>query len=77
MQTAPHTLGFDPSVYFEVVADTLIRNHGPKALEMADYALQKMKAIGDDEGFDLWLGVHEQLTAKAMGIYQLDSDAIH
>ncbi len=58
-------LPFDPNVYFGYVADNLLKNLGPKALVYADKALSKMKAIGDDEGFDLWLSIHRHLTEKA------------
>jgi len=58
-------LPFDPNVYYGMVADNLLRNFGTHALFMADQALQKMKALGDSEGFDIWLSIHEHLNAKA------------
>lgn len=58
-------LPFDPNYYFGLVADNLLKNFGSKALVYADHALSKMKAIGDDEGFDIWLEIHAQLTNKA------------
>lgn len=70
-------LPFDPDVYFAIVADTLIRNHGAKALDFADHALRKMRDIGDTEGFDLWLGVHEQLSSKAARILIEPDAPIH
>lgn len=57
-------LTFDPNFYFGIVADNLLKNFGEKALTYADHALSKMKAIGDDEGFNIWLEIHAQLTSK-------------
>lgn len=59
------TQDFDPHVYFNIVADHLLKNYGERALFYADQALAKMRALGDNEGFDLWLAVHEHLTQKA------------
>ena len=56
---------FDPNYYFGLVADNLLKNLGAKAIVYAGEALSKMKALGDDEGFDIWLNIHEHLTAKA------------
>ena len=75
MQQQP--LSFDPNVYFGIVADNLLKNLGPKALVYADEALKKMKAIGDDEGFDLWLSIHEHLTERASAFLRTDAVAIH
>jgi len=61
----PQQLHFDPDYYFGLVADNLLKNFGNKALGYADEALSKMKAIGDDEGFDIWLEIHAHLTTKA------------
>ncbi len=72
-----HPLPFDTNVYFAIVADTLLRNHGSKALDYADIALQKMRALGDEEGFDLWLGVHEHLTSKAAPILEEKDALLH
>ncbi len=72
-----HMIDFDADIYFGIVADNLIRNFGTKALSYADYALQKMKAIGDEEGLDLWLGVHEQLTEKAADLHQAPTSSLH
>lgn len=52
---------FDPTVYFRVVAHTLLRNYGERALHYAERALEKMRRKGDNEGFELWQGVHEEL----------------
>ena len=72
-----HMMDFDANIYFGIVADNLIRKFGAKALPYADYALQKMKAIGDEEGLDMWLGVHECLTAKAAQTHQAASASLH
>lgn len=75
MQT--NTESFDPNFYFGYVADNLLKNLGERALYYADEALKKMKAIGDDEGFDMWLGVHRHLTMKAdLSMYD-DQVTIH
>ena len=70
-------LPFDPNFYFGLVADNLLKNLGSKALVYADEALSKMKAIGDDEGFDIWLNIHEQLTAKAALSLRPDDAILH
>lgn len=61
----PIAQDFDPDFYFGLVADNLIKNFGSRALFYADEALKKMRAIGDSEGFDLWLNIHEHLSQKA------------
>lgn len=58
-------MSFDPNYYFGLVADNLLKNLGPNALHFADQALSKMKTIGDEEGFEMWLGIHEHLTQRA------------
>ena len=58
-------LPFDPNVYFGYVAENLLKNLGDKALTYADHALKKMRTIGDEEGFDLWLSIHQHLLEKA------------
>lgn len=74
MQQPP---SFDPNFYFGLVADNLLQNLGPKALVYADEALSKMKAIGDDEGFDLWLSIHQHLAEKAAKSFLPDGAQIH
>lgn len=59
-------LPFDPNYYYSLVADNLLKNFGQKALGYADHALSKMKAIGDDEGFNIWLEIHAQLSSKSI-----------
>ncbi|WP_374762936.1 hypothetical protein [Yunchengibacter salinarum] len=56
---------FDPDFYFDLVAENLLSNLGTRALGYADEALKKMKRLGDDEGFSLWLEIHAHLTTKA------------
>jgi hypothetical protein len=56
---------FDPNVYFGYVAENLLKNLGDKALTYADHALKKMRSIGDEEGFDLWLSIHQHLLEKS------------
>ncbi len=75
MQQQP--LSFDPNYYFGLVAENLLKNLGPKALEYADEALSKMKAIGDDEGFDIWLSIHEHLTTIAADTFKATNATIH
>ena len=68
---------FDPNFYFGLVADNLLKNLGAKALTYADEALSKMKALGDDEGFNIWLNIHEQLTNKASLSLRPKNTVIH
>jgi hypothetical protein len=58
-------LPFDPNIYFGYVAENLLKNLGDKALVYADHALKKMRSIGDNEGFDLWLSIHQHLIEKS------------
>ena len=57
-------LTFDPKVYFRIVAETLLKNHGERALTYTEEALRKMRILGDDEGFELWTGIEEQIFEK-------------
>lgn len=59
------SVDFDPDFYFGLVAENLIKNFGTRALFYADEALRKMRALGDDEGFDLWMSIHEHLSQRA------------
>ena len=68
---------FDPNFYFGLVADNLLKNLGVKALGYADEALSKMKAIGDDEGFDIWLNIHEHLASKAAMSLRPENSVLH
>jgi len=58
-------LSFDPDYYFDLVANNLLQNLGENALMYADQALNKMRALGDEEGFTMWLSIHEHLTTRA------------
>ncbi|SDE57875.1 MULTISPECIES: hypothetical protein [Kordiimonas] len=71
------SLPFDPNYYFGLVAENLLKNLGPKALDYADEALSKMKAIGDEEGFDLWLSIHEHLTTIAADSFKTRRTIVH
>jgi len=68
---------FDPDFYYGYVADNLLKNLGPQALHYADKALVKMKTIGDDEGFNIWLSIHEHLTARALETIKNETKTIH
>ncbi|MCJ9428338.1 hypothetical protein [Kordiimonas marina] len=68
---------FDPNFYFGLVADNLLKNLGLKALVYADEALVKMKALGDEEGFSLWLSIHQHLTERAAGSMRPDEVVLH
>lgn len=68
---------FDPNFYFGLVAENLLKNLGPKALDYADEALSKMKALGDEEGFDLWLSIHEHLTTIAADSFKPRRTIVH
>lgn len=73
----PQQLPFDPDFYFGLVADNLLKNFGAKALTYADDALSKMRAIGDDEGFDIWLEIHAHLTDKATQDFRPSGTVLH
>ena len=73
----PEPLPFDPDFYYGLVADNLLKNFGSKALVYADEALSKMRAIGDDEGFDIWLEIHAHLTDKASDAFRPASAVLH
>ncbi len=73
----PEQLPFDPDYYFGLVADNLLKNFGVKALSYADDALSKMRALGDDEGFDIWLEIHAHLTSKASTDYRPSGAVLH
>ena len=64
-QSFDQNQSFDPNFYFGLVADNLLKNLGLKALVYADEALSKMKALGDEEGFNLWLSIHQHLAERA------------
>lgn len=68
---------FDTDVYFDIVADNLLKAHGQKALFLAGEALKKMREIGDDEGFDLWQGVHGHLQSKFSKYYVPEGATVH
>lgn len=70
-------MSFDPHYYFGLVADNLLKNLGPNALIFADQALSKMKTIGDEEGFEMWLGIHEHLTQKAAVEFRPANTVLH
>ena len=70
-------LPFDPNFYYGYVADNLLKNLGQQALVYADQALIKMKTIGDDEGFNIWLSIHEHLTAKSAETIETGEKIIH
>ena len=73
----PQLEDFDQDIYFDIVASNLKKNLGDQALFYADEALKKMRAIGDSEGFDLWLGVHRHLSEKVADDWQEASHAVH
>ncbi len=60
----PETQGFDADIYFGIAADNLLNNFGERALVYADEALRKMRALGDHDGFEMWMGIHAQLQAR-------------
>ncbi len=62
----PELQDFDPRLYFRIAAENLFRSYGAQALHFADHALNKMKMLGDEEGFEMWLGIHEALVETAI-----------
>ncbi len=73
----PQLEDFDTNVYFGIAADNLLTNLGSKAHIYADEAIKKMHAIGDDEGFDMWLGIQRHLAQKATADLMGDNITIH
>ena len=70
-------LPFDPNFYYGYVADNLLKNLGQQALQYADQALIKMKNMGDDEGFNIWLSIHEHLAAKSIETIEVEEAVVH
>jgi len=60
----PEYAGFDPRIYFDITAQNLLANFGERALYYADEALRKMRAKGDTEGLEMWLGIRERLEIR-------------
>ena len=52
---------FDQEVYFGIVAENLIRTFGDRALDYAVKARQRMDALGDFAGLELWRGIERQM----------------
>ena len=71
------SLPFDPTIYYGLVADRLLQNFGSRAFFVADQALKKMKALGDDEGFDIWLSIHEQLSVRTTEPIRSEDAVLH
>lgn len=70
-------LPFDPNIYFGYVADNLLKNLGDNALIYANHALNKMRSLGDNEGFDLWLSIHQHLIEKSSSEVRGSSATLH
>lgn len=70
-------LDFDPEVYFDIVAKNLIARFGTRALDYADAALLKMRALGDDEGYEMWRGVLGRLGPRMRELDVPDGVALH
>ena len=73
----PELQNFDTNVYFRVVADNLLKSFGERALIYAEGALQKMRDMGDDEGFELWRGVHGQIEERIVEIVRPTNETLH
>ncbi|GAB4574757.1 MAG: hypothetical protein Tsb008_13220 [Rhodothalassiaceae bacterium] len=73
----PELLDFDPNVYFRIAAENLLRNFGLRALYYADEALKKMRALEDEDGFEMWLAIREQLIMKASGEIRPEGATLH
>ena len=70
-------LDFDKDMYFGIVADNLLKNLGTDAFYYADEALKKMRAIGDDEGFDLWMSIQDHLISRVGQHMPQAANAVH
>lgn len=73
----PELLDFDPNVYFRIAAENLLRNFGLRALYYADEALKKMRALEDEDGFEMWLAIREHLIMKASGEIRPEGATLH
>ncbi|GAB4120128.1 MAG: hypothetical protein Kow00104_03050 [Rhodothalassiaceae bacterium] len=73
----PELLDFDPNVYFRIAAENLLRNFGLRALYYADEAIKKMRALEDEDGFEMWLAIREQLIMKASGEIRPEGETLH
>ena len=58
------TEGIDPAPYFAMVAETLIARFGAGALALATRSIDEMRALGDDEGLELWQEVQAMLIRR-------------
>lgn len=72
-----HNMGFDPDVYFVIVADNLIANFGDNAIHYADRALLQMQSTGDNDGYSLWKGVHNQLRRRLRALHVPAGVTVH
>ena len=73
----PEMQDFDPDIYFGIAAENLLRNFGERALYYAEEALKKMRALGDDDGFDMWLGIQRQMIARIRRTHIPEDATIH
>ena len=55
---------FDTTPFFRTAAVDLLIVHGHEALTHADKAIEKMAALGDEEGLFLWRGIQSALWAE-------------
>ena len=54
----------DVDAYFAHVADGLVAEMGDGALPAAEQALTRMRLVGDDLGFEMWLGIQDKLVER-------------
>lgn len=55
---------FDTTPFFRTAAVDLLILHGHEALTHAGKAIEKMAALGDEEGLYLWRGIQSALCAE-------------
>ncbi len=68
---------FDPTIYYRIAARNLYRLYGQDALMLCDRALSKMQALGDPEGFDIWLGIHKALVETTVAEERPQGATLH
>lgn len=73
----PELQEFDPEIYFGIAAETLLRRFGDRALHYAGEALRKMRLIGDEDGFEMWLAIERQMVDRLCGDTLPEGVTIH
>lgn len=73
----PELQDFDPETYFGIAAETLLARFGDRALFYAGEALRKMRLIGDEDGFEMWLAIERRMIDRLREASIPDGTTIH